>query len=61
MPRKKLTKSQVVSTILKMGTLNAKLFTDRINSLDSKVPFSTTKLLELDKILSSALKRAKNK
>lgn len=61
MPKKKLTKAQVVSTILKMGTLNAKLFTDRLNSLDSKVPFSTTKLLDLDKILTSALKRAKSK
>ena len=60
--KKKLTKKQVVDTILKMGSLNAKLFTDRVNhSIDSKVPMTPNKLLDLDKILANALKRAKNK
>ena len=39
--KKKLTKKQVVDTILRMGTLNAKLFTDIVNhSIDSKVPMN---------------------
>jgi len=59
MPRKKLTKAQVKKTIVQMGKLNAKLFTDKISNLESSVPMSMPKLLELDKILTSSLKRVK--
>ena len=57
--KKKLTKKQVRDTILKIGTLNAKLFTDKIGNMESFVPMSTTKLLELDKAFTAALKRVK--
>ena len=56
--KKKLTKKQVVKTILTMGSLNSKLLIDKMN-MDSLVPLSKNKIMELDKILSNALKRVK--
>ena len=56
--RKKLTKKQVVKAILTMGSLNSKLLIDKMN-IDSLVPMSKNKIMELDKTLSAALKRVK--
>jgi hypothetical protein len=57
--RKKLTKKQVVKAILTMGSLNSKLLIDKIGNVDSLVPMSKNKIMELDRILSNALKRVK--
>ena len=57
--KKKLTKKQVTDTILKLGTLNAKLLVDKLGQMDSLVPMSPSKLMEIDKLLTSAFKRIK--
>ena len=57
--KKKLTKKQVTDTILKLGTLNAKLIVDKLGQMDSLVPMSPSKLMEIDKLLTSAFKRGK--
>ena len=57
--KKKLTKKQVTDTILRLGTLNAKLIVDKLGQMDSLVPMSPSKLMEIDKLLTSAFKRGK--
>lgn len=56
--KKPMTKKQVKDTIIKMGSLNAKLLTDRM-LIDSKTPMTAQKMFEIDKILTAALKRVK--
>lgn len=57
--KKKMTKKQVQTAILRLGTLNAKLLTDKLSQMDSLVPMSPSKMMEIDKLLTSAYKRIK--
>jgi len=59
MPKKKLTKAQVRTSIKKMFNEKARLLMDKATHSDSFVPFSLNKLIELDKIFVSAVRRIK--
>ena len=59
MPKKKLTKAQVRASIKKMFNEKARLLRDKASHTDSFVPFSLSKLIELDKIFVGAVRRMK--
>jgi hypothetical protein len=59
MPRKKLTKTQVLVTIQKMKNNLSKLFYDKVEQTDSKVPMSPDAMLKIVNVLANAAKRVK--
>tara|TARA_R100000808_G_C2137637_1_gene145724 strand:- start:1213 stop:1392 length:180 start_codon:yes stop_codon:yes gene_type:complete len=59
MPRKKLTKTQVLLTIQKMKNNLSKLFYDKVEQTDSKVPMSPDAMLKIVNTLANATKRVK--
>jgi hypothetical protein len=59
MPKKKLTKAQVKRKLKAMKNANYDLFLDKFGHADSNVPFSTTKMIELDKAIVGAQRRIK--
>ena len=59
MPRKKLTKTQVLITIQKMKNNLSKLFYDKVEVTDSKVPMSPDAMLKILNTLANATKRVK--
>ena len=59
MPKKKLTKAQVKRKLKTVNNAMYDLFLDKMGPANSDVPFSTPKLLELNKAMQSAVKRVK--
>jgi len=59
MPRKKLTKAQVKRKLKTCNNALYDLFLDKMGHANSDVPFSTPKLLDMNKIMQSATKRMK--
>jgi hypothetical protein len=59
MPKKKLTKAQVKRKMKTIKNMIYDLFLDKFTYTNSDVPFSTTKILELNKIMHLATKRIK--
>jgi hypothetical protein len=59
MPKKKLTKTQVIMTIKKMKDNLSKLFIDKVEQIDSNVPMSPDAMLKIVNTLASAVKRVK--
>jgi hypothetical protein len=59
MPKKKLTKAQVKRKMKTIKNMIYDLFLDKFTYTNSDVPFSTTKILELNKIMHLASKRIK--
>jgi hypothetical protein len=59
MPKKKLTKTQVLVTIQKMKNNLSKLFYDKVEQTDSKVPMSPDAMLKIVNVLANAAKRVK--
>jgi hypothetical protein len=59
MPKKKLTKSQVKTKMIKAGFLIGDLASDKIYQADSLVPMSSKKLLEIIETMQRAFKRVK--
>jgi hypothetical protein len=59
MPRKKLTKAQVKRKLKTCNNALYDLFIDKMGHANSDVPFSTPKLLDMNKIMQSATKRMK--
>ena len=54
MPKKKLTKAQVKRKLKTCNNALYDLFLDKMGHANSDVPFSTPKLLDLNKIMQSA-------
>jgi len=59
MPKKKLTKAQVKRKLKTVNNAMYDLFLDKMGHSNSDVPFSTPKLLDLNKAMQSAIKRIK--
>lgn len=59
MPKKRLTKAQVKRKLKTVNNAMYDLFLDKMGHANSDVPFSTPKLLELNKAMQSAVKRVK--
>jgi hypothetical protein len=59
MPKKKLTKAQVKKIIKRMNYDKAKLGVDKLDHMDSFVPLSLNKLIELDKLFVMAMRKLK--
>ena len=59
MPKKKLTKAQVKRKLKTIMNASYDLFLDKVGHVDSKVPMSVPKLLELNKAMQSATNRLK--
>ena len=59
MPKKKLTKAQVIRAMRMISTNLGKLFFDKLEKPDSKVPLSLEKMTKLHKEIASAVKRVK--
>ena len=59
MPKKKLTKTQVKSKMIKAGFLIGDLASDKMYQPDSLVPLSSKKLLEVIEVFQRAFKRIK--
>ena len=59
MPKKKLTKAQVKRKLKTVNNAMYDLFLDKMGHGNSDVPFSTPKLLDLNKAMQSAIKRIK--
>ena len=59
MARKKLTKTQVLRAMRIISTNLGKLFFDKLEKPDSRVPLSLEKMTKLHKEIASAVKRVK--
>jgi len=59
MPKKKLTKAQVKRKLKTCNNAMYDLFLDKVGHGNSDVPFSVSKLLDLNKALQSSVKRIK--
>ena len=59
MPKKKLTKAQVKRKLKTIMNASYDLFLDKVGHVDSKVPMSVPKLLELNTAMQSATNRLK--
>ena len=59
MPKKKLTKAQVKTKMIKAGFFIGDLINDKMYQPDSFVPLSSKKLLEVLEIMQRAFKRIK--
>jgi len=59
MPKKKLTKAQVKRKMKTCSNAMYDMILDKMGHANSDVPFSTPKLLEMNKIMQNATKRMK--
>jgi hypothetical protein len=59
MPKKNLTKSQVIKTISAISKNLTPLFMDKLTNPESKVTLSLPMMVDLNKKLASAIKRVK--
>ena len=59
MPKKKLTKAYVKRKLKPIMIASYDLFLDKVGHVDSKVPMSVPKLLELNKAMQGATNRLK--
>ena len=59
MPKKKLTKAQVKRKLKTIMNASYDLFLDKVGHVDSKVPMSLNKVLELNRSITSTFNRVK--
>jgi|TARA_R110000824_G_scaffold362114_1_gene550050 hypothetical protein len=59
MPKKKLTKKQTQTKLIAIGKNIALLMDDKLNHMESRVPMSLNKMIELRSAFFNAFKRVK--
>ena len=59
MPKKRLTKAQGKRKLITVNNAMYDFFLDKMGHSNSDVPFSIPKLLDLNKVMQSAIKRVK--